>query len=419
MGAATTQAVVGVIEMNTFLDFGVLRAPNILNFGTGARAAIPVEARKYGTRVGIVVDPFFTNTPDFRAVLAALEDAGLTYRVYSGVIPELPLDSIDAAAAAFADFSPDAVLGYGGGSAIDLAKLVALKLSQPGDISRFYGQNKVRGPVLPVIAVPTTAGTGSEVTPVAVVSDLAYGMKMGVSDPALIPRVAIVDPELTVRAPQSVTAFSGIDALAHAIESYTARESAPDWNTPLPVAIGSNRLSAVFALEATRALDTSLVAAYEDGGNLEARRNNAYGATMAGIAFGNAGVHLGHAIQYPLGALTKTPHGMGTGLLLPYVMRACFTVRTERLAELGDVLAPLNAASVEARAEAGIRRVSEICASIGLPSSLREMGVAADQIDDIVEKSIGSTRLVGNTPFEVTFERVHEVVSRAYDGAER
>jgi len=402
--------------MCTANAYGVLRAPNLLYFGSGARASIAPEARKIGGRLGIIVDPFFLDSPDFAAVLRGLDESGVSHRVFSEVIPELPLDSIDAAASALGTLSPDALLGYGGGSAIDLAKLVALKVSLPGPISSYYGENQVDGPVLPVIAVPTTAGTGSEVTPVAVVSDPTRALKVGVSDPALIPRVAIVDPDLTIAAPPSVTAFSGIDALAHAIESYTAREQVPNWSATLPVSIGANRLSSVYALEAVDALGSSLVAAYRDGTDRTARRNNSYGATMAGIAFGNAGVHLGHAIQYPLGALTKTPHGMGTGMLLPHVMRACLPFRSERLAEIAEVLSPGVVGSAEARAQHGIDRVTDICRAIGLPASLREMGVAAGDLDDIVEKSIGITRLAGNAPFEVTFERVQSIVRSAFHG---
>lgn len=399
-------------------SYGVLRSPHLVHFGSGTRASIAPEAAKLGSRLGVVVDPFFLTTPEFTKVLRALEELGVTTFVYSQVVSELPIDAVEAAVAEVGRFAPDALLGYGGGSALDLAKLVALGISCGGPISRYYGENQVNGPILPIIAVPTTAGTGSEVTPVAVVSDPAHGLKVGVSDPALIPCVAIVDPDLTVGVPPSLTAYSGIDALAHAIESYTARTQPPDWAHTLPVAIGSNRLSAAFALEAVGALGLSLVAAYRNGTDIDARRHNSYGATMAGIAFGNAGVHLGHAIQYPLGALTKTPHGLGTGLLLPYVMRACLDERTDRLAEIAAELVPGASGSVEARAELGIRRVTEICQTIGLPRSLRELGIAPTQIDDIVEKSLGITRLTGNAPFEVTAERLHTLVTRAYDGAE-
>ena len=397
---------------------GVLRAPQTLLFGAGSRSAITREISKLGSRVGIIVDPFLAGSPEFAELLTRLDDAEISHHVFQDVVPELPLDSIDTAARQIDAFEPEVVLGYGGGSALDLAKLVALKLSHPGEISQFYGENQVPGAVLPIIAVPTTAGTGSEVTPVAVVSDPSHSLKVGVSDPSLIPTVAVVDPELTFGAPPSVTAFSGIDALAHAIESYTAAEQAPGWSGQLPVSIGANRLSGAFSLEAVTALGTHLVRAFENGQDREARVGNAYGATMAGIAFGNAGVHFGHAIQYPLGALTKTPHGMGTGMLLPYVMRASIEVRTERLADIATAFGLEASGSVEARAEAAIRRVSEICRDLQLPRSLTEMGVTVDQLDEIANKSVGITRLVKNAPFEASLEHALAIVTSAYEGRE-
>lgn len=398
------------------MGHGVLRAPDALHFGEGARVSIAPAVEKFGRRLGVIVDAFFLDSPEFLEVLKSLDDRGIEYRTFSDVVPELPLDSVEIAAARFSGLEPDALLAYGGGSAIDLAKLVALRLVTSEPLAEFYGENRVGRTVLPLIAVPTTAGTGSEVTSVAVVSDPSHALKVGISDPVLIPRVAIVDPELTLGAPPSITAYSGIDALAHAIESHTARDMRLDWSKTLPVATGANRLNSGFALGAIGALGASLVDAYRDGGDRAARRNNAYGATLAGIAFSNAGVHLGHAVQYPLGALTKTPHGMGTGLLLPYVMRACMPWRVERLAEVGTALVPAMTGTAEERAEAAISRVAGITRAIGLPRSLREMGVAKSQLDEIVEKSLGIARLIGNAPFEANTEIVGEIVRNAYVG---
>src|SRR5690606_6529491 len=249
-----------------------------------------------------------------------------------------PVDHVAAAAEAARGFAPDVVVAWGGGSALDLGKLLALLLVHPGPLADYYGEHRVPGPVLPIVAVPTTAGTGSEGTPVAVVSDPDRELKVGVSDAALIPRVAIVDPELTIGAPAPVTAYAGIDAIVHAAESFTAAPRDPVWSDPLPIFVGRNRFSSLLALDALAAMGDALPRAVRDGGDLEARERMAWGSLLAGLAFGSGGTHLSHALQYPIGALTHTPHGLGTGLLLPYVLEACAPQTADRLAAMAGAL---------------------------------------------------------------------------------
>src|SRR5690606_4069491 len=228
--------------------FGVLRAPDHIHFGRGARAGLAPATARLGRRALVVVDPFLAGSPEFQTAAAELRASGVEVRIHAEVTPELPVDHVAAAAEAARGFAPDVVVAWGGGSALDLGKLLALLLVHPGPLADYYGEHRVPGPVLPIVAVPTTAGTGSEGTPVAVVSDPDRELKVGVSDAALIPRVAIVDPELTIGAPAPVTAYAGIDAIVHAAESFTAAPRDPAWGDTLPIFVGRNRFSSLLGL---------------------------------------------------------------------------------------------------------------------------------------------------------------------------
>ncbi|MDX2377547.1 iron-containing alcohol dehydrogenase [Microbacterium sp. LRZ72] len=394
----------------------MLRAPAAVYYGQGARASIGTAAASLGRRALVVVDPFLAKTPEFREALSGLDGAGVAVQIFSGVVPELPTDSVTAAAESARGFAPDVVVAYGGGSALDLGKLIALLLSCDGPLSDYYGENRVPHPVLPIVAVPTTAGTGSEATPVAVVSDPDRELKVGVSDPALIPRVAIVDPDLTIGAPPSVTAYSGIDAIVHCAESYTAGKRRPDWETRLPVFVGRNRMSSLLALEGLAAMGDALPLAVADGSNVEARGRMAWGSLLGGMAFGSGGTHLSHALQYPIGALTHTPHGMGTGMMLPYVLQACIETTTDRLAQIAGALGVATDRSERDDAQAAIDRLDEIGIAIGLPRTLAEIGLTRQQIPRVAELAAGVTRLVALADHEVTPAFLERILDAAFVG---
>lgn len=395
------------------LGFGILRLPAQVSFGVGAVQSLPREVAALGTRVFVCVDPFIATTPAFATAVEGMSALGLVVAVYTEVVPELPTPSVEAAAAVARTFGPDVVVGFGGGSAIDLAKLVALLASQPGELSSFYGENNVPLAVLPLVAVPTTAGTGSEVTPVAVITDPARELKVGISSPRIIPTVAIVDPTLTIGAPAAVTAFSGIDAFVHAVESFTAAHRQPAWDSTMPVFVGRNALCSMLALEAIRLIGSSLRTAVKDPGNVPARERMAYGSMLAGMAFGSAGTHLSHAIQYPVGALTHTAHGLGTGMLLPYVLQACLP---ETRAELIEIAGALGLADVADPAQAAIDEIAALVTDIGIPSTLAEIGLDRDQLPRIAELAAGVTRLAGNATIEPTREAIEAILESAFTG---
>jgi alcohol dehydrogenase len=395
--------------------FGVLRLPDHVHFGAGSLASLPVAAAEFGTRVFVCADPFLAGTAEFSGALDALERAGLDARVSTDVVPELPVASIEAVADAAREFRPDVVVGFGGGSALDLAKLVALLLVHPAPLGQYLGENRVPGPIVPVIAVPTTAGTGSEVTPVAVVSDPARELKVGVSSPFIVPRYAIVDPRLSYGAPPRVAAYAGIDALVHGVESFTARVREPDWSERLPVFVGRNRLSSLVGIEAVRLIGANLGRAVLEPGDTDARDAMAYGSMLAGMAFGTGGTHISHALQYPVGALTHTPHGLGTGLLLPYVMQAALPETVPELAEIGAALG-VGGADPGTRARAAIAFVRELTAAIGIPETLAEIGIERAQLPRIAELALTVARLANNATIPADPQTFGLVLEAAFDG---
>jgi alcohol dehydrogenase class IV len=395
---------------------GSLRLPARVHFGYGARAQLPEVVCVYGRRVLVVIDPFLTRTRLFDDTMGGLTAAGLEVRVYSDITPELPVGTLDAAAEIAREYGADVIVAIGGGSALDAAKLIALLSTHDGPLSRYYGENLVPGPVVPIVAMPTTAGTGSEVTPVAVVTDPARELKVGISSPFLVPAAAIVDPEFTLGTPASVTAYSGIDALVHAVESYTARPLDIDWSAPLPVFTGRNALIESIALQAARHLGPWLALAVREPADRRARQEVAMGSLLGGMAFGSTGTHLCHALQYPIGALTKTPHGLGTGLMLPYVLDA---LRVEadagrRLATMGAALEgiPADVAS----AGRTVARTVELNREIGVPATLAEIGVERDQLPQIADLALRSTRLIAISPVEPSRGLLLDILERAHHG---
>ena len=398
--------------------FGLLRLPASIVFGSGQRAALAATAAKLGSRALVCTDARLGREPMFHALLADLAKAGITARVFDRTQPDVPLASLEDCLTEVAGFKPEVVIGIGGGSCMDLAKTIALLVTHGGRPESYYGENKVPGPLIPVIALPTTAGTGSEVTPVAVVSDHARQSKVGISSPHLIPKVAICDPELTVSCPPAITAASGADALTHAIESFTAAARVP--TAPLSidnVFVGKNVLSDQFALLAITQAWSSLHRAYADGTDLEARERMMLAALAAGCAFGTAGTAAAHAIQYPVGNDTHTAHGAGVALLLPYVMEynrlECATsyatiARAVGLDAAGKTDEQLSFEVIDA--------IAALLASIGIPRTLEELGLAKDRQDWTAENAIGITRLINNNPRKIDLAAMRRITRAAFCG---
>jgi alcohol dehydrogenase len=391
-----------------------MRAPREVLFGAGVLDATGELARRLADRVLLVTDPTLAAGEAARRVLTSLRSQGLEVELFDGTVPELPMDTVLAAIRLAARSTPQCVIGLGGGSSIDLAKIVALGVTHGDGLRSFYGEEQVPGPVGPVIAIPTTAGTGSEVTPVAVLTDPEAVLKVGISSRHLIPTYAIVDPTATYGCPPSVTGHAGIDALAHAVEAFTAarRQLPPGTNA---VFIGKNSLSDALALVAVRHIAPHLVAAQRD--EPDARAAVAYGSLCAGLAFGTAGTAVAHALQYPIGARTHTPHGVGTGLLLAYAMRFNRPARLAELAAIGRAMAVSGGAhDDEPAAEEAIAGVAELARKVGLPASLAELGVAEEELPELARLALGVSRLIVNNPRELGEKELLEILRAAWRG---
>jgi len=385
-------------------DFAVLRAPSQVLFGAGMAEAAGRVAAGHGRRVLVITDPVIAGTPGFATVLASLDELDAT--VFSDAVVDVPRSAIDAAVALGESVRPDVIVAVGGGSVIDLAKVTALLLAHGGVLEDYYAVQSVPGPIVPLIALPTTAGTGSEATPVSVITDPATEMKIGVASPHLIPRHAICDPLLTVGAPPVVTAHSGIDALSHAVESYMAAREEPSVDLVLGrPQVGKNLLSDALALTAAGHIARNLARAVADGSDVEARTGMLYGSLLAGIAFGNSGVSAAHALQFAVGAATHTSHGLGTGLLLPYVMEFNRPARPAEIAELSKLMGG-----------DAVERVHALGREIGLPASLAEIGVGEADLRGMAEASVGIKRLIDNNPRPLDADALEAILEAAWHG---
>lgn len=390
--------------------FGTIRSPRELIMGAGQRRALSRVASKLGRRVLLITDQRLATDGDFLAMLGELQNEGLETQVEDGTLPDVPTKNVIELAERSRGFKPDLVIGVGGGSCLDMAKCVALLLSHGGEPEDYYGELRVPGPILPLIALPTTAGTGSEVTPVAVLSDHNRSLKIGISSPYLIPTVAICDPELTLSCPASLTAIAGADAFTHAIEAFTAtRRPVTAELTQERVFIGKNALSDHFALTAMSLLWQGLEAAYTDGGNLTARSQVMQGATFAGLAFAVAGTAAAHAIQYPVGAVTHTAHGAGVACLMPWVMEW-------NRPSIGPELEQMAAALGLPDAMAVIPAISELFARIGIPPTLARLGLSEERLDWVAEQSCGIARLIQNNPRPLDRIDMRRLLDAAYWG---
>ncbi|RWC50654.1 MAG: iron-containing alcohol dehydrogenase [Mesorhizobium sp.] len=398
--------------------FAAIRLPREILFGKGQRQVLPDVAARYGRRAFICTDERFAGTSVFAEMIASLKEASIEVLVHDRTLPDVPRDSVAVCVAEASGFRPDMVIGIGGGSCLDMAKCAALLISHGGRLQDYYGEFKVPGPTLPLIAVPTTAGTGSEVTPVAVISDPERTLKVGISSPHLIAVVALCDPDLTLTCPPGLTAIAGADALTHAIEAFTAARRGTDPTLPQKhVFVGKSGLTDHFALLAIKLLGRSLEKAFRDGSDEDARADVMMGALAAGCAFGTAGTAAAHAVQYPVGALTHTAHGLGVATMLPYVMRYNLSAATNEIAETGAALGlPRTGNPPEQAAAATINEVARLFGAIGIPKTLAELGLPADKVDWTAEQALGIDRLIKNNPRSFDIVAMQRLVKAAYDG---
>jgi alcohol dehydrogenase class IV len=387
-------------------------------FGPHATRQLGEIAGRAGVRrLLLVTDPVLVRAGLAETVTEPLREAGVVVELFPGGEPEPSLKAAAAAASAGRDFRPDAVLGLGGGSNMDLAKITATVLAHGGTARDYVGDDRMPGPVLPLVCVPTTAGTGSEVSGAAVLTDADNHIKVGVLSNHLRPRAAVVDPLLTHSCPPKVTADSGIDALAHAVEALTAVDNA---DFPLPpgertIYQGRHPFGDLFAERAVALVGRYLRRAVSDGDDREAREGMALAATLGGLAFSNVGVAVVHALEYPVGGATHCSHGAGNGLLLPAVMRFNLPARKRELARIAGLLGEdVAGLGEDEAAERGVAAVERLRDDIGIPRRLRDLGVSESQLRPFAEKAFAIKRILRVNPRPVTADDLETILRDAF-----
>jgi len=323
----------------------------------------------------------------------------LTFAVFSGVEADPPAHVVLAALAAAREASADCVVGFGGGSSLDVAKLAALLAGSGEELSAVYGVDNARGPRLPLVLVPTTAGTGSEVTPISIVTT-GEGKKKGVVSELLLPDLALLDAELTLGLPALITASTGIDAMVHAIEAFTSKRL-------------KNPMSDLFACEALRLLSGSLVKACRDGTDRQARGNLMLGACLAGMAFANAPVGAVHALAYPVGALFHVSHGLSNALMLGPVLGFNQAAGSAMYAHLHGIVRPGAGGNESDKAEAFGRYMAALGGELGLPTRLSQVGVAEADLARLATDAMNQTRLLVNNVREVSLSDAYAMYAQA------
>lgn len=389
-----------------------------LLFGRHAVRQLPEQlARLKVARLLLVTDKHLEKAGILAAVREPLLAAGIAVDVFDGGEPEPSLDLVEAVLDQARRFRPDGVLGLGGGSNMDLAKIAAAVLTHGGQVRDYLGEDKIPGPVMPLICVPTTSGTGSEVSAASVLTDKAAGVKVGILSNYLRPRLALVDPELTLTCPRKVTADSGIDALTHAIEAFTAVDNA---EFPLPPGErstyqGRHPIGDMLAEKSIALVGKHLVRACDAPQDYEAREGMALAAVLGGMAFSNVGVAIVHALEYPLGAVLHCSHGAGNGLLLPYVMRYNLTPRKREFARIAELLGTnVTGLDETAAAEAAITAVEKLRTAIGIPNRLREIGAKPEQLAGFAEKAFAIKRVIRVNPRVPTLDDFRTILETAY-----
>lgn len=351
-------------------------------------------------KIAFITDEIILKLGLADAALDGLKKAGIEVWLFSEVQPDPPEELILSAAKQAIDEKIDGVVSVGGGSSMDTAKLIAVLANTDQPIADMYGVGNVTGERLPLILAPTTAGTGSEVTPISIVTTGATEKK-GVVSPQLLPDYAVLDPVLTVGLPKSVTAATGIDAMVHAIEAYTSK-------------IHKNVVSDCLARQALELLGGNIYTVCEDPENLEARGNMLLGSMLAGMAFANAPVAAVHALAYPLGGHFHVPHGLSNALVLPNVMEFNMAEAKSLYVELADIIFPDLAGKAEAQKIDGmLTKIAALSPDLGLPTQLREVGVEEKDLELLASDAMKQTRLLVNNPREMTYDAAFDIYQRA------
>jgi alcohol dehydrogenase class IV len=351
------------------------------------------------------------------AVERSLADAGVAVDRFGGGKAKPTLDMVAACVAAAQGKDYGALVALGGGSNIDLAKAAAVALRHGGSAEAYFGEHNVPGPILPLVAVSTTAGTGSEVSGASVLADPAHDRRGAILSNYLRPQVAIYDPLLTVSCPPQVTADAGIDALTHAVEAYMVIRYDVETGAGEPAGLYQGRfpLSDLLAERAIALVGRYLRRAVYEGGDLEAREGMHLASLLAGMSFSNAGLTAVHALEYPAGVATGCTHGAGNGLFLPYVMAYNIPACPEQLAHVARLLGEeVSGLSAWDAAERAVEAVQRLKADVGIPVRLRELGVKEAELRPLAEATAHITRLLQANPRPLDVDALEGILRQAW-----
>ncbi|MHB8828527.1 MAG: iron-containing alcohol dehydrogenase [Syntrophales bacterium] len=371
--------------------------------GPGCIDQIGTEVKSLkGGKIFVVTDPGIVKAGLLNSLLSPLKKAGIDYALFDGVEPEPRIEVVDKALSHLKESDCDSVIGLGGGSSIDIGKLVAAMAVNPGHISDYFGTDLLPTSGLPMIAIPTTAGTGSEVTPVAILSDEAEHLKKGVVSRYLFPSLALLDPALTTGLPPAVTAFTGMDALIHAMEAFTS--------------VNANSLTDHLAFRAIELTSGNLLTAYANGNNLDARSKMLEGSLLAGMAFANAGVTAVHAFAYPVGGeFHHICHGLSNSIMLPHVFRFNMLGNLPKFAQISLAMGlPVEGMTDRGAAEEMLDFIEELMNDLNITRKLRDLQVPEDAIPRMAEGALKVTRLLANNPRKIAFEDAERIYREAW-----
>lgn len=376
--------------------------PSIVLQNGGLTKIVEIAGHLLGKRVVVVTDKGLRNLGLLTPATKALEQAGIAISIFDDVQADPPESNVIALKDQIVAHETTGVLAIGGGSSMDVAKVAALLAKSGEALNDIYGVNIARGPRLPLVLIPTTAGTGSEVTPISIITTGA-SEKKGVVSPLLLPDMAVLDADLTVGLPAAVTAATGIDAMVHAIEAYTSASS------------NNNPLSRSLARNALQLLGANIRTAVFEGQNRDARAAMLLGSLLAGQAFANSPVAAVHALAYPIGGHFHVPHGLSNALVLAHVLRFNLPEASHVYAEIAtDVFPELGAISAELRGEAFVERLAELSRELGVPQRLRDVNIAKDDLPKLARDAMKQTRLLVNNPRKVTEADALTIYQAAY-----
>ncbi len=382
-------------------NINIFRTTKRIVAGAGALSKVPEELQQIGAkRVLIVTDKGLVASGIVGKLEEILGAASVPYVLFDEVKADPNYEIIYDTARVAKENEIDTIVGIGGGSSLDIAKVTAVSVTSSGDVTELFGIDLIKKPGLKTILIPTTAGTGSEVTPIAILSDNKEKLKKGIVSSFLFPEVAILDAELTLSMPPKVTASTGMDALIHAIEAYTS--------------IHATVITDTLAVQAIDLIYNNLRTAYANGANLTARANMLLGSMLAGMAFANAGVTAVHAFAYPIGAEFHIPHGVANTIMLIPVMRYNFLGNLSKFAKLAEILGEdTYGLSERNAAELAVETLEVLAEDLNVPRSLKEFGVEEKHVQELAEGAMKVTRLLANNPRILTLEDAVEIYRMA------